>query len=156
DSRVIVLDLASGRPRAGPVKLGFEPVRHVQYADLDGDGEPEIIAVGPGSPSGRQSLCAFSIVTGKGLWTTPINVNYAMQNQSGRLPDWPWLVDLDGDGRCEVIVPAAGPMHPKGGFRGVEVLDGASGRSRWVHPAQPETKAEDGLDRIVEAPDLDG
>ena len=47
-SQEIVLDAATGRPRSGPVDLGFEPVRPVQYADLDGDGEPESLVLGPG------------------------------------------------------------------------------------------------------------
>ena len=40
------LDAATGRVKAGPVELGFIPVRTVQHADLDGDGEPEIVALG--------------------------------------------------------------------------------------------------------------
>ncbi len=39
---------ANGQPRGQPIDLGFVPVRPVQHADLDGDGEPEILALGPG------------------------------------------------------------------------------------------------------------
>ena len=28
------------------------------------------------------------------------------------LPDRPWVVDLDGDGRFEIVVPDSGPMPP--------------------------------------------
>jgi hypothetical protein len=153
-SHVIVLDPSTGRPRSGPVDLGFEPIRPVQYADLDGDGEPEILALGPGSSPSQQSMTVCSISTGKGLWTAAIAATSS--HGTGVSPEWPWLVDLDGDGRSEVVVPHFGPMPPKAGFRGVRVLDGASGRTRWVRPMRPETKAQDGLDRILDAPDLDG
>ena len=25
-------------------------------------------------------------------------------------PEWPWLVDLDSDGRTEIVVPDSGPL----------------------------------------------
>ena len=68
-SRWMALDPATGRPKAGPIDLGFEPVRPLQYADLDGDGEPEIVALGPGTVPKQQSLTAFSVATGRPLWT---------------------------------------------------------------------------------------
>ena len=34
------LDPQTGRPLSGPIDLGFKPLRPVQYADLDDDGEP--------------------------------------------------------------------------------------------------------------------
>ena len=42
DEKWLGLDPATGRVRAGPIDLGFAPVRPVPHADLDGDGEPEI------------------------------------------------------------------------------------------------------------------
>ena len=47
-SNVNFLDPATGRPRSAPVDLGFDPVRPVQFADTDGDGESEILASGRG------------------------------------------------------------------------------------------------------------
>ena len=47
------LDPATGRPKAGPFQLGFIPRHPVQHADLDGDGEPEILALETGPPSGK-------------------------------------------------------------------------------------------------------
>jgi hypothetical protein len=156
DSRWIALDPATGRPRSGPIDLGFAPVRPPQYADLDGDGEPEVLALGPGATAPQQSLAAFSTATGRQLWVATINAKYGSP-YIGALPQaWPWLVDLDGDGRSEVIVPDSGPLAPKARFRGVQSLDGGSGQAQWAQPMQPETKAEDGLHHILEAPDLDG
>ena len=48
DTQCIPLDAATGRPRGRPIDLGFEPVRPVQNADLDGDGESDVLALGPG------------------------------------------------------------------------------------------------------------
>ncbi|HKI17186.1 MAG TPA: protein kinase, partial [Isosphaeraceae bacterium] len=44
-SLCISLDLATGRPKARPIDLGFVPTRPIQYADLDGDGAPELLAL---------------------------------------------------------------------------------------------------------------
>jgi hypothetical protein len=155
-SQGIVLDLATGRPLSGPIELGFEPVRPVQYAELNGDGELEILALEPESAPDQQSMTVFSIGTGKKEWTASIAAKYPLPHETNVYPEWPWLIDLDGDGRSEIVVPDSGPMPPTAGFRGVRVLDGASGQTRWVRPMRPETKAPDGLDRILEAPDLDG
>jgi hypothetical protein len=155
-SQEIALDAATGRPLSGPVDLGFDPVRPVQYADLDGDGEPEILALGPGSSPNQQSITVCTTGTGKERWTASIAATYPPQHEYNLPREWPWLVDLDRDGRSEVVVPDSGPMPPKAGFRGIRVLDGTSGQTRWVRPMRPETKAEDGLDGILEAPDLDG
>jgi len=152
----IALDPATGRPRSGPLDLGFVPVRPIQYADLDGDGEPEILALGPGPAAKQQSLAVFTSGTSQPRWTATIRAPYGQTNNWSLTVDWPWLVDLDGDGRAELVVPESVPMPPQAGFRGVQVLDGASGRTRWVRPMRPETKAEDGLNHVLEAPDLDG
>ncbi len=157
-SRWIGLDPATGRPKAGPIDLGFEPVRTLQYADLDGDGdgEPEIVALGPGTGPTQQILSAVSVAAGRPLWTATVGAAYASRFHGEPTHEWPWLVDLDGDGRTEVIVPDSGPMPPIAGYLGVKVLEGPSGRTRWVRPISPQTQAEDGLDHVVEAPDLDG
>ena len=73
-SQWLGLDTATGRPIAGPIDLGFVPVRPVQDADLDGDGMPEILALGPGPAAGQQVLSAFSTGTGFEPWTVTVNV----------------------------------------------------------------------------------
>jgi hypothetical protein len=155
-SQAIVLDPRTGQPRSRPIDLGFDPVRPIQFADLDADGEPEILALGPGPFPDQQALSAFSIATGQGLWTATINEKYSLPYANPLHPGWPWLVDLDRDGRSEIVVPDSGPMPPASGFRGVQVLDGATGKTRWSHPMRPDTKAQDGLEFLLEAPDLNG
>ena len=155
-SHATVLDPATGQPRSAPFDLGFEPVRPLQYTDLTGDGEPHLLALRPGSSPQQQSLTAYAIGTRKNLWTVAIAARYPLPHETYVRPEWPWLIDLDGDGQSEVIVPDSGPMPPKAAFRGLRVLAGTSGQTRWVRSMQPETKADDGLGTLVVAPDLDG
>ena len=41
------------------------------------------------------------------------------------------------------------------GYRGVRVIDGRSGQTRWIRPLRPENQGQDGLLQIVDGPDLD-
>ena len=151
----IGLDPATGQPRGAPIDLGFEPVRPVQYADLDGDGEPEVLATGPDQAANQQTLAAFSPGTVRNLWVATVNLKFQPPFDAMQPVDWPVVVDLDGDGRSELVVPDSGPMPPGDGYRGVRVVDGQSGQTRWIRPMRPETKGQDGLLHILEAPDLD-
>jgi outer membrane protein assembly factor BamB len=154
-SQWLGLDPATGRPHAGPIDLGFTPIRPVQYADLDGDGAPEVLALGLGPATGRHALHAFSITTGRELWTEAVDAPYDPSQGEGPPPDFPLPVDLDDDGRSEIVVPDSGPMPPLSGYRGVKLLDGLTGNTRWYRPMRRDTK-DGGLAAIAVAPDLDG
>ncbi len=154
DANWVGLDPATGRPRTGPIDLGFAPVRPLQYADLDGDGESELLALGLGSAGNQQTLAAFSCTTGRELWVQPIAATFEWYEVLPD-PDWPLVVDSDGDGRSEIIVPDSGSIAPRGAYRGIRLLDGASGRARWTHPLQPQKKASDAMEKLIAAPDLD-
>ena len=52
-------------------------------------------------------------------------------------------------------MPDSGPMPRTDGYRGVRVIDGQSGRTRWIPAAAPENQGQDGLLQILDAPDLD-
>ena len=145
------LDPATGRPHAGPFELGFAPVRPPQHADLDGDGDPETLALGPGPPGGRL-LSAFSTTTGRELWNANIGTTYNHSQGSGPASESPLVVDLDGDGRSEIVAADSGPMPPLSGYRGVKLLDGLTGKVRWHRPMRPDTRAADGLADVIVAP----
>ena len=68
----------------------------------------------------------------------------------------PLAVDLDSDGRAEVVAAGTGAMPPLPGYRGVRLLDGLTGKTRWTRPMRPDTKAPDGVVDVIAAPDLDG
>ena len=158
----IGLDLETGRKAGEAIDIGFEPLQAVQYADLDGDGEPEVLAAGPGPAArlgrpgaGQQTLAAFSRSTGRELWAETIGSPFE-QPETAPNPDLPLIVDLDGDGRVEIVVPDSGAIAPAVDYRGVRMLDGASGKARWVRPIRPETEVEDYVEHVISAPDLDG
>jgi hypothetical protein len=147
---------ATGIAKAPPIDLGFVPVRQVQHADLDGDGFAEILALGPAASPKQQTLAAFSCTTGRKLWVQTVNGPFEPPHQTAPQPDWPAVVDLDGDDRPEIIVPDAGGSGTRDAYRGVRLLAGASGKPRWTRPMRPDTKADDRLAEILAAPDIDG
>ena len=156
ETRWLGLDPASGQVQAGPIELGFIPVRPVQHADLDGDGEPELIALGPGATGTQRTLRVVSIKNARELWVQTVDGGYDQSERGVPPGDCPLAVDLDGDGRSEIVVSDAGAMPPLPGYRGVRALDGLAGTTRWHRPLRPETSAKDGLAQLVAAPDVDG
>ena len=161
------LDPVNGRAKGAAIELGFEPMRPVQYADLDGDGEPEILALDGASIGRIRTLHAFSLESGRELWaanadaacrqsgddaaeTNERNWNSPV-NRESRL-----VVDLDADGRSEIIIPDSGAMPPLKGYRGVRLVEGLAGTTRWRRALRPESTAIDGVAHMAVAPDLDG
>jgi hypothetical protein len=179
------IDLMSGDRNIG---FATSVVRPVQYADLDGDGSLEMLVLkGPRVPL---TLAAFSLADGQVLWVESVWSQLPSRNDYRGAewplvvePEWPLVADLDGDGRPEVAIPDVGklpsgegaapisrppwkrdspnPMPPLGkDYGGVRLLDGATGRPRWIRPLQPLSSVEwhlnTGLLYVVEGPDLDG
>ncbi len=172
------LDATTGRPRAGPIDLGFEPIRPLQYADLDGDGTPEMLSLGP-IPTQGEFLAAFSTTTGAKLWSKPVQSEYNFQfarvpahwsepvqgdtqpwlyglTAPGVPAEWPVVADLDGDGRAEVVLGYCGPKWPFGDQGGVEMLDGTTGRTRWVRPLWASASVPTLLEHMISGSDIDG
>ncbi len=172
----IGLDPATGKPRGRPLDLttgdptigATNPVIHpAQYADLDGDGTPELIVL-RGNSGGEvvspSTLAAFSLATGKTLWEAIVWAAYFERNASLKesesalvRSEWPLVADLDGDGRAEIAIPdlgsipfgeGKGPVSapspefmrllPAGRrYAGVRLLDGATGQTRWIRTMEP-------------------
>jgi hypothetical protein len=154
-SRWVGLDLATGQPRIGPIDLQSRPVRPVQYADLDGDGAAEVIFLVESANSRFQTMAAFVCKSGKPSWTQTVSATYPSRG-SPRRPAWPLVADLDGDHRAEIVVSDFGSLPPGTGYKGVRMLDGNTGKTRWVCPLSPFTLADDGLEHLLAGPDLDG
>ena len=161
------LDPENGRAMGAAIELGFEPMRPIQYADLDGDGELEILALDGTNTSRRRALHAFSLETGRELWEANSDAasaqsgDYAAETKkrnwnSPVRRDDPLVVDLDEDGRSEIIIRDSGAMPPLKGYRGVRLVEGLAGTTRWQRPLRPESTAIDGVAHMAVAPDLDG
>ena len=98
------LDPATGKLVAGPFDLGSTPLSPVQYADLDADGQPEVLALGPGPTGNQQTLTAFSLKTNRETWSVTTDLGYRPPDGDGPLRGLPTIVDLDADGRPEILV----------------------------------------------------
>jgi tRNA A-37 threonylcarbamoyl transferase component Bud32 len=192
----IGLDPMSGRPRGQPIDLtngdpgqddpGERGLRRVRYADLDGDGSPEVIALK--GDFGSSTLAAFSIATGKPLWEETVSVRYAYPprnlmdaDEPAAASEWPLVADLDGDGRAEIAIPDVGAIPPGKGYGFVpardwkshlsmngrllhpeymivRLLDGATGQTRWIRCLGDSIGGPSGSESVhlIVGPDLDG
>jgi tRNA A-37 threonylcarbamoyl transferase component Bud32/outer membrane protein assembly factor BamB len=165
-SKWIGLDPATGRVTTPSLDLGFTPVGPIQFADLDGDGVMEVLALERGKSPGPESLinptlAAFSTARGKRLWARKLDAWYRPK-PAVAVRDWPLAADLDNDGRVEIVVPdhvdnpdTLGPYGwPR--YGGIRLLDGATGELRWDCPLWPVMSGpSDGLIHLLAAPDLD-
>jgi hypothetical protein len=146
------LDVRTGRPAWLARPLPWRLLRAAQFADLDGDGSTDALLLHEDEPC-RLTLTALDLAHGRTLWEAswpgvpePLLEEDAVLPRPGEGPDWPLLVDLDGDGRPEVVVRQADfsprydlPARSRQGQErrrvletvGVRVLDGATGRTRW-------------------------
>jgi tRNA A-37 threonylcarbamoyl transferase component Bud32 len=155
-SRWLALDPKTGREVVPALQMKSAPAAPPVYADLDRDGRPELLTVGGTGPSGTVS--AHVLATGRLLWSQPVTLGRGAdfridRHRHGGTADSPLVVDLDGDGQCEVIAPGGAPPRlPMYAPAGVQVLDGATGRVRWRHLAKATGRGHG----FREAPDLDG
>ena len=59
-------------------------------------------------------------------------------------------------GGVGIVVADSGALPTGWGYRGVRLIDGRTGATRWRRPMRPHTAAKDGVAQIIAAPDLDG
>jgi hypothetical protein len=156
---VVGLDLATGKPAWPAHDLGFRPLRPPQIADLDGDGQPDLLLVRPRSEAEPAGLMALSLQTRAPLWEKPFPTDDNSDLLGTGDPDWPLLVDLDGDGKPEVVIPIT-HIKRSGMFtwKGVEVLDGDTGQRRWRRVLSLDSgwRTLRGVRTMLAGPDLDG
>jgi outer membrane protein assembly factor BamB len=159
------LDPATGRVTTPALDLGFTPVGPIQYADLDGDGVMEVLALdgrkNPGPELITPTLAAFSTARGKRLWARKLDAWYRPK-PAVPVRDWPLAADLDNDGRAEIVVTdhahTPDTLGPYGWprYSGIRMLDGATGQPRWDCPLWSVMSGPwSGLIHLLAAPDLD-
>jgi outer membrane protein assembly factor BamB/tRNA A-37 threonylcarbamoyl transferase component Bud32 len=129
---LVGLDLRTGKAVWPVRELNFVPFATPVIADLKGDGRPAwlLLKANPQRLNTEDlKLIALSI-DGQPLWEHSVA---PISQSSGSLPEleWPVVADLDGDGKPEVIVPYHNASLEQNGWVGIEVLDGATGQSRW-------------------------
>jgi outer membrane protein assembly factor BamB len=160
-SRLVGLEPRTGKPAWTPVDLGFVPVGTPAFADLDGDGRIDTVLRGPE----KHTVRAVTVPAGKSIWSEPVELprevedydrdQAQMNSMVGFEPERgflrePLLIDLDGDGKAEVIVPAN-----KGT---IAILDGSTGRERWRSTLAIKANRyhQPSVAYVLVGPDLDG
>jgi hypothetical protein len=159
----IGLDPATGRVRSPSIELGFVPAQPLEYADLDGDGSADVLALERGKvavaePLTDPNLAAFSGATGARLWGKNL-MSFYRPVPAVAVRDWPLAADFDSDGRAEVVVPHVDALPSRNNralYGGIRMLDGATGETRWDCPLWPGMiSGSDSLVHMLAGPDLD-
>jgi tRNA A-37 threonylcarbamoyl transferase component Bud32 len=166
-TKLVGLDLKSGKELWPALELGLLPVRPPQFAKLSGRGETDLLLLGvrPADTNDPElRLLAVALADRARLWEIPLRVPQHKVLPKGsydpyrvvrvdQIPSWPLLADLDGKGSLQVVVPS-GEAH----WSGLDVLNGSDGTRRWrrilwwigSRGAAPE------VNRFLVGPDLDG
>src|SRR5207249_4017848 len=125
-------DFQTGKPAWADHELGLPLWGDPVFADLDGDGRPEILVV-----EGRRWLTALRLPPDPPLWQVHLSLDEKAQSNSfpgvySPLRSWPLVGDL-GDGKPQIILPAyQQDSEDTTLWVGVEVRDGAAGQRRWL------------------------
>jgi serine/threonine protein kinase/outer membrane protein assembly factor BamB len=181
-TQFLSLDPVTGQAIDQPFDLEARPGRTCQWADMDGDGNSDLVllerskAAKNKSPKNNPSnfgnasnsttcvrLVTWSVAERKQLWAKELDARWPQQpTWTVESPPWPLVVDLDGNHQCEVVVPhgssSDGTLGWTGGFSSIpwgalEVLDGPTGQSLWTRRL---VTIDQQVDRFVVGPDLDG
>jgi serine/threonine protein kinase/outer membrane protein assembly factor BamB len=161
-TRLVGIDVGTGQPAWSEFDLGLPPVSEPQFADLDGDREPELVVVQAAPrPNGANSdhstasnIMVWPLKTRQLLWKQAIDAEMRGALTS-RPVSWPLIEDLDGDGKSEIVVPGQSRDTPfvKQLWAEIQVLDGATGASRWRRLLKTIDRQ---IDHFQVGPDLDG
>jgi outer membrane protein assembly factor BamB len=160
-SRLVGLNLLTGEPAWTPHDLGLWPVRPPQVGQLLGDGSQQLILLEPGRQPAKLNddhliLTALNLRDRQQLWRTPFR-GYWRSNWYEQPFWWPWIYDLDGDDKDEIIIPTA-ERTERSLRSGLQLIEGASGQVRWQRPIVLSSGwgRIQQVDRFVTGPDIDG
>jgi predicted Ser/Thr protein kinase len=165
------LDPANGQPLAPPADLGFLSGQPAVLGDVDGDRVPELILLDePGRTPGagqagmfnkrplvRVSVC--SLLAPRVIWQRDVQAWWPVRPRWHIPPPaWPVVEDLDGDGRCDLLVPDGTSEWQSGNLDSapwgeLARLDGRTGEVRWRRRIRC---LDQFVDRFTVGPDVDG
>lgn len=137
------------------VSLGFAAIKSPEIADLDNDGNDEILfLVKNNSKTQPTELIVWSTLTNKIAWRKKLGSTWGAVRKLGReIASWPYVVDLNGDGQAEVIVPDSTtfkvPFAEKP-YGGLSAFD-AAGNLIWEREL---ISMREQLDRFIAGPDI--
>jgi outer membrane protein assembly factor BamB len=170
----ITIDVKSGQSYLPPQDIGVRTVLQPPYADLDGDGQADLLLTEqlapifgardhnppPGSTGNvpQLRLTAWSPARESILWQSTVEARLphqpAMHIPS---PGWPIVADLDDDGANEVLVPSESSLpedrYDSPPWGKLQVLDGTTGKPRWTHHLM---NMDQQLDCFIVGPDING
>ena len=170
--KLLLLDPHTGTMREPPVEIGFRPGRDVQWADVDGDGALDMVALEEATPPPNAAtttatsilpkLIVWSLAARKTLWSKTLDTYWPRKPHLGVLaPKWPLVCDLDGDGKSEVVVPdestQANNFYGFGSVTNAPTgnlsVFGTSKTPKWT---QKIVNIDGTVNHFIDGPDLDG
>lgn len=122
--QVIAYTAGLGRLWQRPILGDFGGFHTATAFDLDGDGVREVMVLG--ETSGNDALTFFVLDGATGA------TRYSRPNISKTAMEFPVVVDVDGDGRAEILVPSNTSFGGDSSTRGLHVLGHPSWR--WTRP----------------------
>ncbi|WP_372717039.1 protein kinase [Novipirellula sp.] len=166
-SRLVAYDSATGTAIGQPIDCGVQPSRAPIVIDVDGDGADEVIltqslsagaASAAGTPKSRARITVWSLVDARLLWTCDLQSELPVADWSHTAiapPSWPLVVDLDNDGRSELIFPSGTSKADRSSVRAwgeIEVRDATTGTLRWKRKLKT---MDEQLDHFLTGGDID-
>lgn len=164
--KLLWIDPKLGTLREPPIELGIRPARDIDWADIDGDRAPDLVALeettpGGAAPNGLSTsykLAVWSSASRQLLWSKPLSTQLPRRSMWGVLsPKRPLVCDLNSDGVSEIVVPEESPSNnglssvsfPKGTIALVGSTDVAKWKCNIVN-------IDSAINYFIDGPDVDG
>ncbi len=165
---LVSLDRTTGMPIGQAVSLGHVPFQSPVLVELDGKPGKELIFLEdlhgridsttnpPTELKYRMRVVAWSLTGNRVLWEKNISA-HAPFTRTWRMekPKWPVVMDLDGDGRAEVIVPDDTVLasSQEASQSSLIVLSGDLGKVLWKQGIR---HVDSQIERYCVGPDVNG
>ncbi len=165
---IVNLDRATGKLVGEAHNLGHIPFQPPAMVELDGkdgkelvfledlDGQTDTSTSPPSQIKYHMRVVACSLSEKGVLWKHEVSAHAPFtRNWLMDPPRWPTVADLDGDGRCEVIVPDDTVLvsRPDIGESSLVALSGDQGKVLWKQKVR---HADTQLERFAIGPDVNG